>query len=103
MQSILTAKEQLLPDTPLLLFDCTMSDGSIQRWSSRTIVWNGNQYSGRLLRNNLFEAQLSSATQIGGVPQLTFELANADSQLSEIEQETGFKGSQLWFRWPFST
>jgi len=95
MQSILTAKGQLLSDTPLLMFDCTTADGSIHRWSSRSIGWNGNQYSGRVIRHNLFEAQLASDTQVGGVPQLTFELANADSELSEIEQQTGFKGALL--------
>ena len=95
IQSVLTAKEQLNGDTPLFFFDCTLSDGTMQHWCSRTIVWNGTQYEGRVVRHNVFEAQLASDTQIGGAPKLTFELANADSQLSEIEQQTGFKGSQL--------
>jgi hypothetical protein len=95
MQSALTAKEQLNADTPLFFFDCTLSDGTMQHWSSRTIVWNGTAYEGRLLKQNQFEAQLASDTQVGGPPKLSFELANADSQLSEIEQQTGFKGSQL--------
>lgn len=95
MQSALTAKEQLNGDTPLFLFDCTLADGTVQHWSSQTITRNGVQYDGRVLRHNLFEAQLASDTQIGGAPKLNFELANADSRLSEIEQETGFKGAQL--------
>src|SRR5277367_5901837 len=95
IQSVLTAKEQLSADTPLFFFDCTLSDGTLQHWSSRTITWNSIQYEGRVIRHNLFEAQLASDTQVGGAPKLTFELANADSQLSEIEQQTGFKGSQL--------
>ncbi len=95
MQSALTAKELLNADTPLLFFDCTLADGTVRHWSSRTIAWNGTTYEGRVVRHNLFEAQLASATQIGGAPKLTFELANADSELSEIEQQTGFKGAQL--------
>ena len=95
MQSALTAKEQLNADTPLFFFDCTLSDGTMRHWSSRTITWNGTPYEGRVLKQNQFEAQLASDTQIGGPPKLTFELANADSELSEIEQQTGFKGSQL--------
>jgi len=95
MQSALTAKEQLNADTPLLFFDCTLADGTVRHWSSRTIDWNGTPYEGRVVRHNLFEAQLASDTQVGGAPKLTFELANADSELSEIEQQTGFKGSQL--------
>jgi hypothetical protein len=95
MQNALTAKEQLSADTPLFFFDCTMVDGTVNSWSSRTITWNGTQYEGRVVKHNLFEAQLASDTQVGGTPKLTFELANADSQLSEIEQQTGFKGGQL--------
>jgi hypothetical protein len=95
MQSALTAKEQLTADTPLLFFDCTLADGTVRHWCSQTVTWNGTPYEGRVIRHNLFEAQLASDTQIGGPPKLTFELANADSELSEIEQQTGFKGSQL--------
>ncbi len=95
MQSALTAKEQLNADTPLFFFDCTLADGSVRHWSSRTITWNGTPYEGRVIRQNVFEAQLASDTQVAGPPKLTFELANADSELSEIEQQTGFKGAQL--------
>ena len=95
MQSLLTAKEQLSADTPLFFFDCTLADGSARHWSSRTFTWNGTSYEPRVLRHNLFEAQLASENQVGGVPKLTFELANADSELSQIEHEIGFKGSSL--------
>jgi hypothetical protein len=95
MQSALTAKEQLNADTPLFFFDCTLTDGTVRHWCSQTVTWNGTQYEGRLLRQNQFEAQLASDTQVGGAPKLSFELANADSELSEIEQQTGFKGAQL--------
>ena len=44
MQSVLTAKEQLNADTPVFLFDCTLSDGTVQHWSSRTLTWNGIAY-----------------------------------------------------------
>ena len=98
MQSALIAKEQLNADTPLLFFDCTLADGTVRYWSSQTVTWNGTLYEGRVIRHNLFEAQLASDTQVGGAPKLSFELANADSELSEIEQQTGFKGSQLIVR-----
>ena len=95
MQNPFTAKEQSAADTPLLLFTCTTADGAVWRWSSRTITWNGAQYEGRVLRQSLFEAQAASDSQVGGAPKLTFELANADSELSEIEAQSGFKGAQL--------
>jgi len=95
MPSPLTAKEQLNADTPLMLFDCTMTDGTVKHWSSQSVTWKGVTYEGRVLRYNVFEAQMASASQVGGAPKLTFELANADSELSEIEQQTSFKGAQL--------
>jgi hypothetical protein len=98
MQSALTAKENLNADTPILLFDCTLADGSTKHWSSSSFNMDGVQYEGRVLRHNVFEAQLASDTQVGGAPRLTFELANADSSLSEIEQQTGFKGAKLLVR-----
>lgn len=98
MQSVLTAKEQLNGDTPIFLFDCTLSDGAAQHWSNRTVNWSGIDYTPRVLRHSLFEAQLASDMQVGGAPKLSFELANADSHLSEIERQTGFKGAQLTVR-----
>jgi len=98
MQSALIAKEQLNANTPLLLFDCTLADGSIRRWSSGSFTNGGLHYDGRVLRHNVFEAQLASDVQVGGAPRLTFELANADSALSEIEHQVGFKGSKLLVR-----
>ena len=98
MQSALIAKEQLSADTPLFLFDCTLSDGTVQHWSTQSVTWSGIAYEGRLVRHNLFEAQLASDMQVGGAPKLSFELANADSHLSEIERQTGFKGAQLTVR-----
>ena len=95
MQSAFTAKEQLAADTPLFFFDCTLADGSVRHWSNRSITWNAVVYEGRLLRHSQFESQLASDTQVGGPPRLSFDLANADSELSEIEQEIGFKGAQL--------
>ncbi|HVW08250.1 MAG TPA: phage tail protein [Bryobacteraceae bacterium] len=95
MQSPFVAKEVAQADTPVFLFECTLSDSTVQRWSSQTIQISGNTYAGRVLKHNLFEAQVASDTQIGGSPRLSFELANADSHFSEIEQQTGFKGARL--------
>ena len=101
MGNPLTAKQEPSADTPLFFFDCTLSDGTIRHWSSQSVSWNGTAYEGRVIRQNQFEAQLASDTQVGGPPKLTFELANADSELSEIEQQTGFKGAQLTVRCAF--
>ena len=98
MQTLYAAKENLNADTPLLLFDCTLANGTVRHWSSRSILLGGTEYEGRVLRHSLFEAQMASETQVGGAPRLSFDLANADSALSEIEQQTGFKGARLQVR-----
>src|SRR6202161_1481236 len=95
MQSPFVAKEVLTADTPVFLFSCAMADGSTQNWSSQTIQISGVQYDGRVIKHNLFDAQVASDTQIGGSPKLSFALANADSYFSEVEQQIEFKGSLL--------
>ena len=95
MNTINTVKELEQADTPLLLFECTLSSGDVERWSSSAIILNGNQYSARVLKHNLFDLQLSADDAMDGMSQLSLTLANADSILSEIQAEIGFKGAQL--------
>ena len=95
MNAINIVKELEQADTPLLLFECTLASGDIQRWSSSAIVWSGNQYSARVLKHNLFDLQLSADDAMDGISQLSLTLANADSILSEIQAEIGFKGAQV--------
>jgi hypothetical protein len=98
MPGALTSKENTSGDTPILLFDCTLASGATERWSSRTITFDGQVYDGRVLRHNLFESQVATEGGSSGTPRLSFELANADSRLSQVEQQTGFKGSRLTVR-----
>ena len=101
MQSVLAAKEILAGDTPLFFVDVQLANGTTMHWSTRTLSWSGAQYDARVIKHNLFEAQLASDTGIGGVPKLSFELANADSELSQVERQTGFKGAQVTVRVAF--
>ena len=61
--------------------------------------FGGQNYSARVLKHNLFELQLSADDAMDGLSQLSLTLANADSNLSELNTVIGFKGSQLivWF------
>lgn len=95
MQSALIAKEILHGDTPLFFFDVKFASGLVKYWSTRTMTWSGRQYDARVVKSSLFEAQMATDTGIGGVPRLTFELANADSALSQIEQQVGFRGGKV--------
>jgi hypothetical protein len=95
MQTIFELKEQAVTDTPLLLFDCVLSDGTTEHWSTHAVTVEGVSYGARVLGHNVFELQASSGQGIDGVPKISLVLANADSHCSEIERATGWKGARL--------
>src|SRR5580658_1660983 len=87
MATIDILKEQTAPPTPLFLFDCLLASGSTERWSTHAVTVGGNAYPARLLKHNAFALQAAA--------DISVTLANADSHFSEIERETGFRGSQV--------
>jgi hypothetical protein len=93
--TIFELKEQAVTDTPLLLFDCTLANGMIERWSTHAATVDGASYAARVLQQNVFEMQTASAQGVDGIPQISLALANADSHCSEIERATGWKGARL--------
>ena len=95
MQSYLQLKEQSFAETPLLLFDCQLSDGTLERWSTHAVQVNGASYAARVIRHNVFELQAASDQGVDGIPKITLELANADSHFSEVERVIGWKGAKL--------
>src|ERR1035441_2454131 len=95
MQTIFDLKEQAVTDTPLLLFDCVLSDGTTEHWSTHGVTVGGVAYGARVLGHNVFALQASSDQGADGVPKISLVLANADSHCSEIERETGWKGARL--------
>ncbi len=95
MSTINQIKEQAITDTPLLLFDCELSSGAMEHWSTHAVNVGGQNYDARVLRQNLFEMQSGAHDGIDAIAQMSVWLANADSYCSEIEQSLGWKGSQI--------
>jgi hypothetical protein len=95
MATISGLKELEVPGTPLFLFDCTLKSGDVERWSTHNVTVNGNSYLARVLKHNLFEIKSSPDTTTDAVAKLSITLANADSFLSPIERNIGWKGAQL--------
>ncbi len=95
MATINEVKQLAEADTPLLFFQCVLPSGDVEYWSTHSIVFGGNAYSSRVLKHNLFDLQLSADDAMDGISQLSLVLANADSAMSEINAEIGFKGTQL--------
>src|ERR1700692_2052020 len=95
MPTINVLKELEVPGTPLFLFDCTLPSGDIQHWSTHPVTVNGQAYLARVLKHNAFELNSSPESATDGASTVSITLANADSLLSAIERNIGWKGSQL--------
>ena len=95
MQTISDLKEQAVTDTPLLIFDCVLSNGQTEQWSTHQVTVDGATYQPRVLQHSAFDIQTASDQGIDGSPRISVVLANADSHFSEIERATGWKGARL--------
>src|ERR1051325_4333388 len=93
-------KEQSILDAPLFLFDCTLA-GVTYNWSSHHVTVQGNEYRARVVRTNVFEMQVSSEGGVDTIPKISFELANADGLMSELQRNNGFKGATVTVRFVF--
>ena len=95
MQTISELKEQAVTDTPLLVFDCALSNGQTERWSTHQVTVGGATYQARVLQHSAFDIQTASDQGIDGSPRISVVLANTDSHFSEIERAIGWKGARL--------
>ena len=91
MPTAIELKEELTPETPILLFDCQLADGSVQRWSTHQITFDGGNYLARVLDHSAFDMKAEEE----GVSRVSLVLANADSYFSQLERSIGIKGARL--------
>ena len=94
MPTIHELKEQRVTATPLLLFECELASGTLERWSTHRVEYEGQVYGARILRHNLFEMKAGGEEGIDAISKLSVTLANADSHFSQIERNTGWKGGR---------
>lgn len=95
MGTINQVKQLAVADTPILFFQCEMPSGDAYWWSSHRVVFNGKQYTARVLKHNLFTLQLSADDAMDSMSQLSIVLGNADGLMSELNAAIGFRGAQL--------
>lgn len=95
MDTIANLKEQVTPQTPLLLYEAVLANGQTERWCTHRVTVGGEVYQSRVVRQNLFEVQTASDSGIDAIPKISLTLANADSYCSQIESNVGFKGAKL--------
>src|SRR5436190_8167132 len=101
MPTIFELKEQPVTETPLLLFECALPGGGVERWSTHRATLDSAIYEARVLEHNIFEIQTASDQGVDGIPRVSILLGNADSHFSEIERATGWKGARLTVRFLF--
>lgn len=101
MRTIAELKELGITETPLLLFECQLRNGVIERWSTHQVEYEGQTYEGRVLRHGVFELRAGADEGIDAAAKLTVLLANVDSRCSQIERAVGWKGSHLTVRFLF--
>lgn len=94
-------KKREITETPVLLFDCELANGSIERWSTHSITLSDRQYEARVLRHNVFDIRSAAEDGIDALAKVSITLANADSYFSQIERSTKWKGAKLTARFVF--
>lgn len=95
MDSIHQIKTLEVTETPLLLFECTLRNGNIVRWSTHRATVDGNEYEARVQRHSFFDFRSGSEQAVDAASRLSVTLANADSQMSQIQRSEGWKGAKL--------
>lgn len=95
MTSIHDIKKREVTDTPLLLFECRLRSGSVERWSTHHVEIADVTYRARVLKHNLFDLNAASEEGVDGISTMSLTLANADSYFSQVERSSGWKGAKL--------
>ena len=101
MPTISEIKEHEVTETPILLFECDVTSGRTERWSTHGVQFEGQTYAARILRHNVFEFHSYSDDGIDGSARVSLVLSNADSYFSEIGRSEGWKGAKLRIRFVF--
>lgn len=101
MSTIFDLKQAAVTETPLFLFNCTLSDGTVQNWSTHAVTVDSVDYLARILDHNAFSLKVAFDESLESGNKLTINLANADSYFSQIERHTGFKGARIVVRFVF--
>ncbi len=101
MGTIAELKELGITETPLLLFECELANGQVERWSTHGVEYEGQSYEGRVLRHSAFEIRSAPEEGIDAAARVTVVLANTDSRISQLERNVGWKGSRMTVRFVF--
>jgi len=91
--------EELL--TPVLLFDCTLTDGQVERWSTHSATWQNTVYSPRVVGNSGFRIGLLADDGSDWGNRMTVTLANTDGYVTSLHRTENLKGCALLVSFAF--
>jgi hypothetical protein len=91
--------EELL--TPVLLFDCTLADGQVERWSTHSATWQNTAYSPRVVSNSGFRIGLLADDGSDWGNRMTVTLANTDGYITHLHHTENLKGCALLVSFAF--
>ena len=91
--------EELL--TPVLLFDCTLADGQVERWSTHSATWQNIAYSPRVVGNSGFSIGLLADDGSDWGNRMTVAIANTDGYVTHMHRSENLKGCKLLVSFAF--
>lgn len=87
---------------PLYLVAITCVDGTVLRISTHDVTWSGNAYEGRLAQESLGTLQYLSEQGLDVMPNVTFQLANADQEMAVFDRAHPIFGARLQITFVFN-
>ena len=91
--------EELL--TPVLLFDCTLASGQVERWSTHSATWQGAKYDARVIANGDFHIGLLADDGTDWGNRMSVVLVNSDGYVTHLHHTGNLKGCTLLARFAF--
>ncbi|MCS7042145.1 MAG: phage tail protein [Bryobacteraceae bacterium] len=101
MSLIDVLKSQEATETPLLLFECILRNGLVERWCTHRVRVEGHEYEPRVLRHSGFEMRLGAEDGLDHGARMAVTLANTDGRISQLDATIGWRGARLRVRFGF--
>lgn len=95
MPTIADIKELAQANTPIVVFDLTFPDGTLKYFATHAVTFNTHVYEARVLTHNISGVQSMNETGLDLPPTAQFELADADTEMTQLQNTLGFKGAAV--------
>ncbi len=101
MTNIEVMKERRETCTPVLLFDCQLADGTVERWATNEVKLDEHTYEARVVAHGAFALRVVGDATLDGPGRVSLVVSNVDGRISQLDRSVGFKGAKLTVRFGF--